>query len=824
VLEQPHLYSVGRVGAEQLAVTVEEATAILQHLHQSIDAVEQRVRSVDGWMAGLLYGGDPLAGIDAAERHGMLIAKIMDDLPQVAQDLLIETAILDEVDGARAERITGSDVHAAMETLRDLHLPITWLNSGASFRLQSRVRDYALSRFARLPLARQRSAHRRHGDLLASEGAFEPAVHEYLEAGEGAAARSAALTCIVSILERGDLDLVDEWLQLFDTEEKTARPTAFTIARLFVANARTEVGEALELADLIMDAGALPDLLHLYDRTGELLALAYASGLRNDRYEQVLQQSPPSTGIQVVEYARSLTIPGKPAPRPPRSKGPHDVTIFAVDWHLGRLHLIPASTGPGLLDLLTGPYRIAAARVQGRTQEALDAYRRYSSSVGRLPLLTYIGPEVLLDAGLIDEAHETVLRGRELVEQKNVGQYALASIIVEAKILLRGKRQPAAALTLLDRRWEFPPFTEANERVDLWRGLAMLQLQQDQMARDVLRSAVQRMQENEHLLALSTAAVYLSEAEWRCDDPDAADAAADLALEAAGRLGTNHLLIQALTDFPAVLARRLDVEQSVDTEWHQFSRPISVQSAYRVVDSPEPQVRFHDFGVPTIDLLGQRVQPRLTKTFEVLAFILVQPRHATTRSKLLAGLFEIDDTSTRTYLRQAFKWLRFVLPEGGLIMQDDHVAIDPQIFITSDSGRFKQLTIEVGRLRGDDQMEALTSALAILDSGEYLEGSHSAWVLQRRAELTSQRPDLLITLARRLLDANRLLEADSFLRRALEEDPLRESAWRMRMRIMVEFGDHDGLNESLKLCAAALAEIGVQPSAATRNLYATLAR
>ena len=58
---------------------------------------------------------------------------------------------------------------------------------------------------------------------------------------------------------------------------------------------------------------------------------------------------------------------------------------------------------------------------------------------------------------------------------------------------------------------------------------------------------------SDRLLELPTAAVYLAEAEWRAGDEDAADRAADLALEAARRQGSNHVLLQALADFPAVV-------------------------------------------------------------------------------------------------------------------------------------------------------------------------------------------------------------------------------------------------------------------------------
>ena len=71
-------------------------------------------------------------------------------------------------------------------------------------------------------------------------------------------------------------------------------------------------------------------------------------------------------------------------------------------------------------------------------------------------------------------------------------------------------------------------------------------------------------------LLLPAAAVYLAEAEWRAGNEDGADAAADAALGAAEFQGSNHILLQALSDFPAVAWRRADAEASADSAWHRL--------------------------------------------------------------------------------------------------------------------------------------------------------------------------------------------------------------------------------------------------------------
>src|SRR5439155_452551 len=115
------------------------------------------------------------------------------------------------------------------------------------------------------------------------------------------------------------------------------------------------------------------------------------------------------------------------------------------------------------------------------------------------------------------------------------------------------------------------------EWLDTWYGLALLLEADDAAALARLRKAVESMVAGDRILELPTAAVYLAEAEWRAGDEEAADRAADRALDAARRQGSNHLLLQALADFPAVVSRRIDAEPGADSAWHELGRALIAQ-------------------------------------------------------------------------------------------------------------------------------------------------------------------------------------------------------------------------------------------------------
>ena len=58
----------------------------------------------------------------------------------------------------------------------------------------------------------------------------------------------------------------------------------------------------------------------------------------------------------------------------------------------------------------------------------------------------------------------------------------------------------------------------------------------------------------------------------------------------------------------------------------------------------------------------------------------------------------------------------------------------------------------------------------------------------------------------------------------LAEDPYRESACRLAMRVAGAVGDEDGVIAAYRRCSSALGELGAQPSDSTRQLLTHLRR
>ena len=216
--------------------------------------------------------------------------------------------------------------------------------------------------------------------------------------------------------------------------------------------------------------------------------------------------------------------------------------------------------------------------------------------------------------------------------------FVMLNELIEAKMEIRLNRDPHAALAVLARlqdRHAAREYRFIGEAADVWTGLSLLALGEDQRALEHLEGAVATMTASDRILELPTAAVYLSEARWRAGDEDGADAAADLAHDAARRQGSNHYLLQALASFPAVVTRRLDSEPRADSPWHELGRALHAQGV-TTARPPAVRVELVEFGPPAILVDGEPTpRPRIAKSYELLAFLLGRDRAAAGREELL---------------------------------------------------------------------------------------------------------------------------------------------------------------------------------------------
>jgi DNA-binding SARP family transcriptional activator len=326
-------------------------------------------------------------------------------------------------------------------------------------------------------------------------------------------------------------------------------------------------------------------------------------------------------------------------------------------------------------------------------------------------------------------------------------------------------------------------------------------------------------------LLLPVAAAYLAEAEWRAGDEEAADRAIDLAMQAGERLGSQHLLLQALGDFPAVAARRIDAEPDGDSSWHRLGRALRAEG-HPVAGVLPATVHVREFGELAVEVDGRPAPLRLTKGCLLLAYLAAAPGGADRRGRVVEALFSSGrEASVAAYLRQAAHRARQVLPDGvSLVLSEAEVALAPPLAAVSDSVRFQALLEQALGLSGGARLAVLLRAIAIADRGDHLPFVDVPWANQRRRRLQAARDDALVDAAGLAHAAGAYADAERFAGRVLAGDPLREDVWQVRRRVLGALGDYAAVLLAYRDCERALAAAGARPTGTTDGLVTQLRR
>jgi ATP/maltotriose-dependent transcriptional regulator MalT/DNA-binding SARP family transcriptional activator len=820
---------VALLGEVDLAFTPAEAAAALDQLGCSADA-EAAVEATGGWVTGVLFEAwraDPgeRGGGDADPLHGYLSAHILGGLPDEDRDFLVGTSLLDVVTVERAQALGYAGAPERLASLQSVHLPVSRRGGGRALRCHPRFREYLLDRLGERPAAEVRALRAAHGRLLAAEGRDEEATEELLAAGDHDEALASAGRAIFGVIDRLDLPVAERWL------EQLGPTGPLVMAELMLALAGEDFRRGAALADQLAAAGARAPLAAASSAAALLMGLCYAHLARLDDMRAVFAEAEaqPDPALEVMRYFMSIYSSDPPPPRPALTGGPLDALVLSVDYGYGRLTELVSEQAVGWVKAWAQPWLITALSDTGRTQEAVELYDQVRAhGLTSTSMETVVGPRVLVDAGRREEALETIARGRRRARADGALVYELLSYASEALVALRLNRDPAAALAVLDRLEHIPHARQLvylAEQIDGLYGLALLLAGRDEEAVGRLRRAVDTMLRSERMLDLPAAAVYLAEAEWRLSDEEAADRAADVALDAARRQGSNHKLLRALADFPAVASRRIDAEPAADSPWHELGRALIAQGV--AVEAPvRTAVRLIEFGDCRILVGGDEARPRIAKAYELLAYLAAaRPEARAERDELLDALFDgRADESSRSYLRQAVRWLRQVLPEGSVEVEKRHVRLGDAVTITSESAAFEAALVQAARLRGEERLTATLAALEPCDRGVYLPEFTSRWVEERREHLRELATAARYEAAECAYAEGRLVEASQLAAEVLRSEPLREAAWRLTMRLASALGDEDGVLRAYRRCEQALAAVGASPAPTTRQLLQQLRR
>ncbi|MGW5664675.1 BTAD domain-containing putative transcriptional regulator [Streptomyces sp. NPDC003758] len=823
---------VGALNEDDLAFDADEAAAALRLMGRPAADGEGVLAATGGWVAGVLFeawrtGGPADHRADAL--RGYLSANILRALSAAERTFLLHTSPLKEVSVADAVALGQSDAARLMSGLRYKRLPVCWSEDGTRLTPHPQFREFLSAELARTENPETlRRLHRLHADLLVRHGALEEAVEELLRLGDVEDAWQQAAVALPHLVTRMEFGSAARWLDALDVT-RTAPTPEFGTAVLRVSFALEQSRRGNELLDRHgYEWLPGPDSPHFEEAF--LLAtwcLWHSGRLREAR--ALAERLPDGRAREVADNLLALADGSSP-PFPdyaPASSSTVDGMHMRIGYFRGRLRGLdrPAALEPWRT-ALDVPWIIAGLRATGRLEEAMELYEVRRESWQPPWLHAVDAVDLMIDLGCGEEASAALEHGRRLIAETGSRLYYLLGRLNEAKLCLRLHHDTEAADHALAeaKAGGATDYAFTRELYQLWRGLSLLFRDRNAEARGELEACVDSMRRGDRRLELATAAAYLAEAYWRLGEEDASDAAAELALSESAAQGSQHLLLTALADVPAVAVREADASPTRTSRWHELTAALSSRDTLRVT-ARAPRVLLEEFGAPVLTVDGHPVPLRLSKSVELLSYLLAARREVS-RRELLDALFDSrNDAAGRSYLRQALYRLREVLPEELAPEQDgDRFRLTcPDLFSGSAQVLLDSL-VQAERQDGEIRLRTMIEALAHADRGPYLSTLSSTWVEQRRTEIDERIAGGRVEAARLAFRLSRYREARRLVDDVLKDSPYREQAWQLAISLAHASGRDDSVLALYQRYTAAMREMGVAPSAEVRRLVAQLRR
>ncbi|WP_433025794.1 hypothetical protein [Actinomycetospora sp. CA-053990] len=366
-------HELGRTGvldAEELRFRPEEArTALARRGLGGVD-VDAAMGAAGGWVTGVLFSTGVRPGEDGRALTSYLYDHVWDDLPADQQDLLLRTAVLEDVTTGDAAALGAAEPARTMERLRTRHLPLTWAADGRRAGLHPQFREFVLGLVAGQDVLWQGEVRRRHVALLISRGRSEDVVEALLDAGAVDEAWPHAADALPLVVERMDLAQAARWLDALDAVHRPATPAVSTAA-LRVAFGLEEYRRGAALWD-VHGASWVEDLVRTGSREPVVLlvwCLWHLGRLTESRrVAATLPEGDWHRRVAQTVLALSLDDP-PPFPElgAPRG-GPLEGLLLRVAYSRGRLDLVrdPRDRSGSWREVQGAPWRIAALRAAGR--------------------------------------------------------------------------------------------------------------------------------------------------------------------------------------------------------------------------------------------------------------------------------------------------------------------------------------------------------------------------------------------------------------------------------------------------------------------------
>ena len=821
---------IARVSGDDLALNLTEARTLLTSNGQGDRDPAPLMEVTKGWIAAVAFdimpGLQPENGPDSLA--GFVNREILARLPEAEQEFLLRTSIPATVTARAAVALCGERGYALWHSLGSRHLPATKVDRALVYH--PRFRQFLREQLqVRLP-GELPELQSRYARLLDELDMCEEAVETFLEAGELESAANAAERAVAALSARADWRVLLRWLDAFGAEAVESRPILNGAAIRALYGVR-RIPEAQALIDRLHQQGTLEEVAKA--DPGVVAFIGYTMQWRPADALELIRNYEGDYRADAVRYELEAVAGRQAVAPPPGTDWVDSERVYT--WGLlvqGRLdqllRLLPHDDDWPPRSFYRSPHPVLALIWRGElahARELLDEVPEAIKSGSHTDLWYFHEAWLLWAEGHPEDALVAAEAAAEHSRKTRFGWEPCFEVVVGALQLALG-RVDDARMSLADAISRSA--ASGNRCYVEWgqtfQGLAYLRIDRPEDAARVLRSATAGMQAAGRTLMLPFAAAYLAEAEARLGQAEAAKSAIDLAYETTRGMDCLFVLKRALDDVPGVLRRQIESDTS-GTRWRQLVGQRPPEQRKRPPSAPSERlviVDVHTHGpVPDLIVDGVPRCSRRMKVLELAAFLTLHP-DGVERHRLQEKLFpDADPRRGGNYFRQVVYKLRQATGVNLARSALGHVRWAEDLHVDSTDLRFERMLNDAYGMQGVERLEHLESTLAIVE-GPYLPESELEWAEERRHELEVKVVDAALKAAQTALALGlheRARQAASF---AINRDPFCESAYCVRMRVEAALGSPHAVLAEFQRLTAALAELGVEPAPATRQLVREL--
>lgn len=809
---------VGRITDEDLGLTAEEAEQLVRARGEDLTEVDARWRAARGWVAGVAFGGAPRGGSRILSRDfdAYLGSEILDQLPPEERQFLLDTSILDAVSLRAAMALCGPGARSTWRRVALRHLPTT-TSADWTIVYHPCFRDYLREQLALDDPDRLHRLRRRYADLLIESGQDEEAVELLLSLRQFEDALGPAERASRTVTDRGDWETLLRWIDPFTVEHVRSRP-GLLAAQLKALRGARRLAEARALTRELEACGRLDAVIAA--EPGVVAHIAWSMLWKPAEAMELLDRYDGGPEGAGVRYLLETTTLHEPAAAPPG--GLCAETERVVSWGLmvqGRLAqlvaMLPDEEQWPPRSPYTTPHPLLGLVWRGeliRARELFDQVAEHIKQQVHTDFWDHVEAWLLLSEGdarrALGAAERSVLHSR----RTGFGFEPVFQIAQAQALLALGRVDDAMeVLRRSIRASENAGLVAYVEWGEAFLGRALLLQDDNKGALELLSRAVTGMCRAERRLFLPMAAVYLAEAERRLGHLEPADAAADLAYDAAVKLGAFPVLQRALDDCPAVLRRQLTRDRAA--AWRRIGcpEPIDGRGSRVRIAGPAVSVEVNPFApAPDIVIDGRPGEVRRVKLLELASLLSLHPG-GLSRERMQESLFpDSDQRRGGNHFRQVVHQLRKLTGVTLQRLANGHVSWSDGFDVEARDVRFERSWDESRAVAGPDRLERIRVALA-LATGPYLPASNLEWVGDRRFHLELLQEEAQNEAARLSLELGDLPYARACAESVIERNPSSDEAYRVIIEVELAIGTEAAAHAAYRRGVQARRDIGLEP-------------